>query len=299
MLAEVSLTRAEPADAWFAVRAASTQQVVAALQEVRGWLISTHASESYVEGRVEGGSVEVARVETEPVLPHRTRFRVFSPRRETTPVGAGFTIARSAAMQPMVAPADVAPARPIYTAPPMPVLPMPAHPAPIPQPEVHSVEPSRPVLPSAQAPLEIPVAAPIAIAPAPTLASITVEPVTEMHHPALVKAVYQPDMIAVEGRPGGAVPLVAHLTLVVYPFHSFVALNEFPGRDPSDSGRHRYPCPPVLSWHPPPRGGLRRRHPVGGAAAGSPRLPLAGGVRESSGDRTAPGRHRCVDGRGR
>lgn len=150
VLAEVSLTRAEPADAWFAVRAASTQQVVAALQEVRGWLISTHASESYVEGRVEGGSVEVARVETEPVLPHRTRFRVFSPRRETTPVGAGFTIARSAAMQPMVAPADVAPARPIYTAPPMPVLPMPAHPAPIPQPEVHSVEPSRPVLPPAR-----------------------------------------------------------------------------------------------------------------------------------------------------
>lgn len=165
VLAEVSLTRAEPADAWFAVRAASTQQVVAALQEVRGWLISAHASESYVEGRVEGAPVEVApaevapvevarsdvaRLETEPVLPHRPRFRVFSPRRETTPVGAGFTIARPAAMQPTVAPTDVAPVRPIYTAPPMPVLPMPSHPAPVPQPEVRSVEPNRPVLPAAR-----------------------------------------------------------------------------------------------------------------------------------------------------
>ncbi len=36
-------------------------------------------------------------------------------------------------------------------------------------------------------------------------------------------------MIAIGGRPGDAVPLVAHLTLVVYPFHSFVALNEFQG----------------------------------------------------------------------
>ena len=244
VLAEVSLTRAEPADAWFAVRAASTQQVVAALQEVRGWLISAHASESYVEGRVEGdpvevapaedapvevARVEVARVETEPVLPHRPRFRVFSPRRETTPVGAGFTFARPAAMQPMVAPADVAPARPIYTAPPMPVLPMPAHPAPVPQPEVRSVEPNRPVLPAAQTALEMPVAALIATAPvhpAPAFASITAEPMTPMH---LVEAVHQPDMIAVDGRPGGAVPPVAHLTLVVYPFHSFVALNEFQG----------------------------------------------------------------------
>lgn len=36
-------------------------------------------------------------------------------------------------------------------------------------------------------------------------------------------------MIAIDDRPGGAVPLVEHLTLVVYPFHSFVALNEFQG----------------------------------------------------------------------
>lgn len=32
-----------------------------------------------------------------------------------------------------------------------------------------------------------------------------------------------------EDRPGGAVLTVEHLTLVVYPFHSFAALNEFQG----------------------------------------------------------------------
>lgn len=32
-----------------------------------------------------------------------------------------------------------------------------------------------------------------------------------------------------EERPGGAVLTVEHLTLVVYPFHSFAALNEFQG----------------------------------------------------------------------
>lgn len=32
-----------------------------------------------------------------------------------------------------------------------------------------------------------------------------------------------------EDRPGGAVLTVEHMTLVVYPFHSFAALNEFQG----------------------------------------------------------------------
>ncbi|MBM4410602.1 MAG: hypothetical protein FJ037_04630 [Chloroflexi bacterium] len=87
-LAEVSLTRAEPADAWFAVRAASTQQVVAALQEVRGWLITASASDVYVEGRVESVPAEVARTtEAEPLLPHRARFRVFGAQSANIPVG--------------------------------------------------------------------------------------------------------------------------------------------------------------------------------------------------------------------
>lgn len=35
------------------------------------------------------------------------------------------------------------------------------------------------------------------------------------------------DFVNPEDRPGGAVLTVEHLTLVVYPFHSFAALNEF------------------------------------------------------------------------
>lgn len=297
-LAEVSLTRAEPADAWFAVRATSTQQLVAALQEVRGWLISANASESYVEGRVESVPVEVAAVETapamatpaaaasieaEPVLPHRPRFRVFSPRRAETAVGPGFTISpaaqqaaaapaatiapeptfqQPAAFEPVVTaaepPAAVAPARPAYTAPPTPVLPIPARPAAVPQPAPRFVEPTRPVLPAPAAiaapavtpvPAETPAAvapppyvaepAPIiAVAPAPVveparpLEPVTVTPVAPVARPSVIAdlaASHQPDMIAVDDRPGGAVPLVEHLTLVVYPFHSFVALNEFQG----------------------------------------------------------------------
>lgn len=294
-LAEVSLTRAEPADAWFAVRAASTQQVIAALQEVRGWLISANASESYVEGRVESAPVEVAPVEAapatppiqdtdaeaEPVLPHRPRFRVFSPRRAETPVGPGFTISRPGAQaapaaaivpepvyqQPVAtepaaiptlpesAPAAVATAQPSYTAPPTPVLPMPTRPASVPQPAPRFVQPTRPVLP-VPAPLPAPIAAPVeapaaVIAPPPYVAEpapisaaspapvaqparpvepVSVAPVAPMARPSVttdLAASHQPDMIAIDDRPGGAVPLVEHLTLVVYPFHSFVALNEF------------------------------------------------------------------------
>lgn len=35
------------------------------------------------------------------------------------------------------------------------------------------------------------------------------------------------DYVEPDDRPGGAVMTVEHLTLVVYPFHSFAALNEF------------------------------------------------------------------------
>lgn len=252
-LVEVSLTRAEPADAWFAVRAASTQQVVAALQEVRGWLISANASASYVEGRVEGVPVEAASAEPESVLPHRPRFRVFSPRRAEAPRGVGSTIASPGAtpaseydgpgayQQPEVAPVQPAAAaqQPAYTAPPVPVLPIPARPAAVPQPQ-RFVQPPRPVLPAVSVPAAAPAAsaappyvvepAPVAPLPAaaPAAAAVAVAPAPRpmATGPA---AFHQPDMIAADDRPGGAVPLVEHLTLVVYPFHSFVALNEFQG----------------------------------------------------------------------
>ena len=249
VLAEVSLTRAEPADAWFAVRATSTQQVVAALQEMRGWLITANASESYVEGRVESVSIEDELAETGPVLPQRPRFRVFSPRRgQTARPAAAVRPAPSevAAVAPVLQPAVAVqpPARvPAYTLPTMPVLPVPARTAPVPQP-ARFVAPSRPVLPVAPAalapakpyvaepaPAVEPVAAPAVKAPEPARApapvSAPAQPAPVARPAAMGEAPHQTEMIAADDRPGGAVPLVEHLTLVVYPFHSFVALNEF------------------------------------------------------------------------
>ncbi|RJQ10876.1 MAG: hypothetical protein C4558_04180, partial [Dehalococcoidia bacterium] len=173
-LVEVSLTRAEPADAWFAVRAASTQQVVAALQEVRGWLISASASDAYVEGRVESMPIEVARTEAEPLLPHRTRFRVFgSPRVSapaSEPIERGLPVAEStlvAPEQPEVElpaayqPAETTPAAPpVYTAPPVPVLPVPARPVAVPAPQ-RFVQPPQPVLPAATTRPAMPPVAPV------------------------------------------------------------------------------------------------------------------------------------------
>lgn len=254
VLAEVSLTRAEPADAWFAVRAASTQQVVAALQEMRGWLISANASESYAEGRVESVPVEATPGKPEAVLPHRPRFRVFSPRPAEAPAGAG-AVARAAAPAAVAQPAHeqpaayqqpAVPAQPVYTAPPVPVLPIPVRPASIPQPR--PAQPPQPVLPAASAPVATsaaPAAHPYVAEPAPVAAAApaAVAPLAPVPAPAPVAQTapaprlvgaepipfHQPDMIAADDRPGGAVPLVEHLTLVVYPFHSFVALNEFQG----------------------------------------------------------------------
>ena len=280
VLAEVSLTRAEPADAWFAVRAASTQQVVAALQEMRGWLISANASESYVEGRVETVPVDMAPVEAEAVLPHRTRFRVFSPSRAEAPAGIEYAVTPQATVpdesvmyeqpaayqQPEAVAA--APVQPAYTVPPMPVLPIPMRPTPVPQPQ-RFVQPSQPVLPAVAVAAPVPAPAvvgvwtqpvveqtyvsepapvapaPIAVAPAAAVSPLArplgvaaasatparVAPMTPAPRPEAIDPAmfHQPDMIAIDDRPGGAVPLVEHLTLVVYPFHSFVALNEFQG----------------------------------------------------------------------
>lgn len=234
VLAEVSLTRAEPADAWLAVRAASAQQVLAALQEVRGWLITANASEAYVEGRIESLPASVTPGEAEPVLPQRPRFRVFSPRPEAPssvasvmPVAAPAIAApgqaayeQPAAYQPETVPVT----RPVYAAPPVPVLPVPTRLASVPvaQPE-RFVQPPAPVLPAAAAPAPgAPVAAPVE--PTPTSVAPLAGPRLIAANPA---EFHQPDMIAADDRPGGAVPLVEHLTLVVYPFHSFVALNEF------------------------------------------------------------------------
>lgn len=65
-------------------------------------------------------------------------------------------------------------------------------------------------------------AQPAAAPPAPEPAAAP-EPV-----PATPAAAEAPrETVGVGQRPGGAAPLREHITLVVYPFHSFVALNEF------------------------------------------------------------------------
>ncbi len=219
VLAEVALTRAEPADAWFSLRATSATQVLAALQEVRGWLISANASEAYVEGRVESVTGDAGRgaAEQEPVLPQRPRFRVFSPRSEASAVAG--------------APATPSPVPAAYE---QPAAYRPQEASPVPASDLAS---PAPVMPAAE-PEVAPPAQPYAAPPAPMTppaAAAVVEPVPAppAARPRLVTAepatFHQPDMIAADDRPGGAVPLVEHLTLVVYPFHSFVALNEFQG----------------------------------------------------------------------
>lgn len=255
VLAEVSLTRAEPADAWFAVRAASAQQVLAALQEVRGWLITANASEAYVEGRIESLPANMTPAEPEPVLPQRPRFRVFSPRPEAPssvapvmPVTAPATAAPGQAEYERPAvyqqPETVPVTQPVYAAPPVPVLPAPSRPTSVPEPQPERfVQPPAPVLPAAAAPAVspnvmtaaqprlTPPAPGAAVAPAASAVESAPASVAPLSGPRLVAAnpaeFHQPDMIAADDRPGGAVPLVEHLTLVVYPFHSFVALNEF------------------------------------------------------------------------
>lgn len=212
VLAEVSLTRAEPADAWFAVHAASAQQVLAALQEVRGWLISANASEAYVEGRIENMLANAIGGEPEPVLPQRPRFRVFSPRPEASSIPAPVMAATAAAPPGAAADQPETVSVPAHAAPPRTT-------SSLPQPPERSPQPLAPVLPTAVAPIAPAEPAPAAAAQLAGPRLISGDPV-DFH---------QPDMIAADDRPGGAVPLVEHLTLVVYPFHSFVALNEFQG----------------------------------------------------------------------
>ena len=84
-----------------------------------------------------------------------------------------------------------------------------------------------------------PAAAPPAEAPAIERARMFGEPAPPATAPPAPAAPSEPqpivaaqaqvssEAIAPEARPGGAAPLREHVTLVVYPFHSFVALNHF------------------------------------------------------------------------
>ena len=84
------------------------------------------------------------------------------------------------------------------------------------QPAAAPPPPPAPVAPAASAAP----AAPSAPPPPPVAAPAVSQPAARQQEPA-------PELISADARPGGAVTMREHITLVVYPFRSFVALNEF------------------------------------------------------------------------
>ena len=71
------------------------------------------------------------------------------------------------------------------------------------------------------------------VPPPPALAPAPVTPPSAAPAPAAPRATAEPasggdpEIVNPDARPGGAVATMEHLTLVVYPFHSFAALNDF------------------------------------------------------------------------
>ncbi len=195
-----------------------------------------------------------------PLLPQRPRFRAFRPQSEPRPAAPTIEATPPPAGRPQVPPPSARPPLP-----PVPRIPGPARreerqtapapqaipaadvsrpPAPTPQspaPEVPSaVPPEAPRrAPAASAPAE-PRTTPRPAAPAPSrpaapavVGSTPVPASVPSPAPAAPPPLARPEaaiddeFVEPEDRPGGAVLTVEHLTLVVYPFHSFAALNEF------------------------------------------------------------------------
>lgn len=221
-LSELSLTRVTREEAWLAVRADSPQAVIEAMTALPGFSIAAEVDQNLVEARVQGpasgasiadaeeeDTSELHSTEAAPLLPQRPRFRAFRPQVEfMTEEPPPLHAAPPRPANPRPAPVAPAPAaRRPAPASPAPVAP-PASPAAQPS-APRSVAPFGPLTPDAPAPAR-PMAAPAhpAAPPSPRVEDEFVEP---------------------EERPGGAVTTVEHLTLVVYPFHSFAALNEFQG----------------------------------------------------------------------
>ncbi len=237
-LSEVSLTRIESDEAWFAVRAASAEQLAAAIVTIPDFTLAIQVVQDSVEVTVvtpaHAAPAEAASgPHDDTLLPPRPRFRVFRPTAADEPAANAPAPAPTPAPAPQPAPVPAAsavtPARPMAV-PPAPTTSGPARPAtarPTPPP---AVEPARPVQtaapavpPAAAAPLTRPAApSPAPAAPRQAERAAVREPDVQ---PAAAAA--PEEMITPDARPGGALALSEHLTLVVYPFHSFAALNEF------------------------------------------------------------------------
>lgn len=215
---DISLVRADLDDAWLAVTVQDTDALAAALIHLDGFEVDARPNPAGVDATVivrpaasaEAASAVPARVpaavEARRDEPHaRPRFRIFR-RPDDADVAAA---ADESQALPPIAPAAQTPAAPAQ--PPAPPVPVVAPPMP--------VEPAVASAPSFAAP-----AAPVPVVTPPSVA-VGVAP--EVSRPAAVTREEPPDLISADARPGGAVTMREHITLVAYPFRSFVALNEF------------------------------------------------------------------------
>jgi len=205
---DISLVRADLDDAWFAVTVQDTDALAEALIRLDGFEVDARPHPAGVDATVtvrRAASAEAAAaappvpaaVEARRDEPHaRPRFRIFRRADEVDTA----TVDESDALPQAAPPAAAAPVMP---------PPPPAPPAPVAQPVVASVAPSAPPAPTAP------------VAPAPQA------PAPEVSRPAVATREAPPELISADARPGGAVTMREHITLVAYPFRSFVALNEF------------------------------------------------------------------------
>ena len=253
-LSDVALSHVEGNEAWFAARAASAETLAAAVVSLPDYTIQVSVAPDSVEAIVLSVAAASApapspAVESVPpspmrpderrddtLLPPRPRFRVFRPATEAVPTAAPDVtppqpIARPAV--PQALPAQVGTQPPAPTGPTLvpPPAPVPSRPAVARITTMQPVEVPQPVAPAA--PFMVP--EPPAAQPAPPApAAPRLEEVVHVREaePAPVAPAAQvmpasDDVVAPDARPGGAISVTEHLTLVVYPFHSFVALNEF------------------------------------------------------------------------
>lgn len=225
---EVSLTRVTPHEAWLTVRAETPSEVADALERMPGFDIETATDQNLVEARLVVppaaeepevappiAPVTPATAEADTLLPQRPRFRAFRPSDIPSPTMP--LEGRPGAPAPVAAP----PASEASTS---------AAPAPRPFAPA-AAAPVAPGAPGAPAVPAAPRANPRPEAPAPAQASRQPSPVPAARPapPAAREGERAEEFVNPEDRPGGAVLTVEHMTLVVYPFHSFAALNEFQG----------------------------------------------------------------------
>jgi hypothetical protein len=220
-LVEVALTRISDTDAWFTARAVSTDAAAAVLTRVPGFDVEVMTDQNLVEvfvtaqrpTRVPEPEPSTEEPSDAPVLPPRPRFRVFNPSNRGI---------ESASPMREATPGAPIPDRPAAQLPERPASPPPA-PGPrlVPAAEVRPPAPAATAEPSAPE-RPVPMARPAAQAPvsAPP-ARRAVTPNGTASRPA------QDEYVEPHARPGGAVTTSEHLTLIVYPFQSFAALNEF------------------------------------------------------------------------